>query len=151
MTAPSAGHVIRLTQTRVERQLFLQRTILIGVRRNWAAGSKAIFVRRQEALSDNISALQDYFIGFGIVKSLVPFTELSASERQKCMENNCYGKITFRILVRFIPPVAESSIPSRTKKLEAGEEPQLPLQTGDALDLSDIDQIEQLASVRIIS
>lgn len=158
MTPPLEGYIIRLSHVKTERQLFLQRELLIGVRRNWSCGVKTLFLRKQEAHTGKTHErpeYRDYFIGSGIVERLVELDGLTEIERQRCAETNCYGKIIFRTVVRLVPPIPAESIlrPSmeNTVELARPEELEKPLQTGASFEISDIERVERLADVRIFS
>ena len=90
MTNESYGYIVRLSQDQMERQLFLRRELFVGIRRDWTPGSKTIFVKRLERNKDDYN---DQFIGSGLIQHFIDPNGLTEAEKQKCAENNWYGKI----------------------------------------------------------
>ena len=125
--------MFRITREGVQRRLFLERTFYVGLRREWARGSKAIFVKRL--------ASGDSFTGSGIIERFIPLNGLKESERKICSENNWNGKILFAIVIKFIPPIGVSI---RSDGLRS-------LQTGQEISDAEIERISAAAETRVIS
>lgn len=107
--ADEPGYILRISRDDMEKQLYARRSLYIGIRRDWARGSRALFVRK--AGSD------DVFIGSGVIDKIIIAGELAEEERKFCLENNWYGKLVFATLARFHPAVPVKDTPA------AGENP----------------------------
>jgi hypothetical protein len=94
------AYILRITRHEVEAQLFRQRWLFVGVRRDWSRGSKILFARRSDA-----------FIASGVVGGIDTLDELDPHERELCIQNNWYAKIAFAKLTRFHPEVPVKDTP----------------------------------------
>ena len=96
-----AGFCLRVKEEQV-RQLHVRRELYIGIRRDWARGTKILFVKK--TLSGDI------FIGSGILGSVVELAQMGEDEKRRCLENNWYGKLAFLTIARFTVPVSETAL-----------------------------------------
>jgi hypothetical protein len=93
-------YILRTTRREVEAQLFMQRWLFVGVRRDWSRGSKILFAKRSDA-----------FIASGVVGRIDTLDELDPDERELCIQNNWYAKMVFEKLTRFHPEVPIKDTP----------------------------------------
>lgn len=126
-------HYILRIKDESERQLFVMRTLYIGIRRDWARNSRVLFVKRLHS--------GDAFIGSGTPKRIAELDELDDDERRLCMENNWYGKMVFEKLAKFQPPVDLQNT-SLAEKMPA-------LLHGLEITDDEISAIEKLVRIRI--
>ncbi len=96
----SDAYILRITRREVEAQLFMQRSLFVGVRRNWSRGSKILFAKRSDA-----------FIASGVVGRIDTPEELDPDEKELCVRNNWYAKIVFERLTMFHPEVPIKDTP----------------------------------------
>jgi hypothetical protein len=96
-----AGFCLRVKEEQ-ERQLYVRRELYIGIRRDWARGTKILFVKK--------TLYGDIFIGSGILGSVVEFAQMSEDEKRRCLENNWYGKLAFSTIARFTVSVSETAL-----------------------------------------
>lgn len=96
-----AGFCLRVKEEQ-ERQLYVLRELYVGIRRDWARGTKVLFVKK--TLSGDI------FIGSGILGSVVELEQMGEDEKKRCLENNWYGKLVFLTIARFTVPVSETAL-----------------------------------------
>ncbi|MGI0005543.1 MAG: hypothetical protein ACREAO_07405 [Nitrososphaera sp.] len=96
-----AGFCLRVKEEQ-ERQLHVRRELYIGIRRDWARGTKILFVKK--TLSGDI------FIGSGILGRVVELGQMGEDEKRRCLENNWYGKLAFLTIARFHVPVSETAL-----------------------------------------
>jgi hypothetical protein len=146
------GYIVRITHDQTEWQLFHHREFFVSIKRDWSSGSKVIFVKRLETNTNGNH--YDKFIGSGIIENFVGQNNLAESELQKCAMNNWYGKLVFRQLVRFVPPLptnlAGTQEPTEKKELSsAASQGRTLLQTGMSMKRTEIDGIERTANIRI--
>lgn len=83
-----------MTRREVEAQLFMQRWLYVGIKRDWTRGSKILFAKRSDA-----------FIASGVVGRIDTLDELDPAEKELCIQNNWYAKIVLEKLTRFHPEV----------------------------------------------
>jgi hypothetical protein len=150
MSKFQSGHIMRISQGQVERQLFLQRELFVGIKRNWATDSRIIFIKKFAESSVNRG---DWFVASGIVERFVKLEELTSAEAHKCEENNWYGKIVFSLITKLLPPVSAESarLPQvHTRDLSnLAHAERFVLQTGMPIDTAEVERIEAMANVRI--
>jgi hypothetical protein len=127
----SPAYILRLKKDELKTQLFGQRTVYVGVSRDWSHGTLVLFISK------------DLFIGSGLIDRFVAIDFLEDCEKKDCLKNNWYGKIVFARLSRFVPGVPVLST------LAAGQKP-LALH-GSSIAEIDALQIEEFAAARIIS
>ena len=96
-----AGFCLRVKEEQ-ERQLHVRRELYIGIRRDWARGTKILFVKK--TLSGDI------FIGSGILGRVVELGQMGEDEKRRCLENNWYGKLAFLTIARFTVPVSKTAL-----------------------------------------
>lgn len=79
-----------------EWRLYSRRELYVGIRRDWEKGSRLFFVGKTSA---------DELIGAGIFENIVELDSMDDKERQFCLQNNWYGRMTFERVERFLPPI----------------------------------------------
>lgn len=84
-----------------ERQLRVNHTLYVGIRRDWSFGSKIALVRKGPS-GDLVAAI-------GTVERIVETDGMDDYEKKQCMENNWYGKVVFSQVARLHPPVPVSA------------------------------------------
>jgi hypothetical protein len=129
------AYILRISRDDLERQLYLRRSLYVGIRRDWSYGSKVLFVRK--------AGTADVFTGSGTIDRIVTVDELDKQERKTCLENNWYGKIFFSRLAKFHPPVMMQDTPA------SGINP-LTLH-GSTISPEEIARIEALARTKIMT
>lgn len=85
-----------------ERRLYTRRELYVGIRRDWAKGSRLFFASKTDA---------DVLIGAGIFEKTVELGEMDEQEKELCLQNNWYGKIVFERVERFLPPIKIQDTP----------------------------------------
>lgn len=85
-----------------ERRLYTKRELYVGIRRDWTKGSRLFFV-------DKIDT--DILIGAGIFEKIIELDSMDEQERQLCLQNNWYGRITFESVERFLQPLPAHDTP----------------------------------------
>lgn len=146
------GYIVRISHDQTEWQLFHNREFFVSIKRDWSSGSKIIFVKRLETNAHGNH--NDKFIGSGVIENFVGQNNLTEPELQKCAVNNWYGKIVFRQLVRFVPPLPTTLAgpqepPERKEFSLAAFQGRVLLQTGMPMQITEIDGIERTANIRI--
>lgn len=92
--------VLRIRDSQ-ERQLRVNRTLYVGIRRDWSFGSKIMLVKKGPS-GDLVAAI-------GTVGRIIEADKMDNDEKKQCMENNWYGKIVFSQVARLYPPVPISA------------------------------------------
>ncbi len=118
-----------------ERALYTSRVLYVGIRRDWARGSKILFVTK--------GPTSDLVMGYGIFERIVELDAMDEQERRLCLQNNWYGRMMFERVERFLPPVpvSDTQLASVRPALLHGLE----------LALSQEEEIDSLVASRIIS
>ena len=129
-----AGFFLRVKD---ERDLYVRRELYVGIRRDWARGTKILFVVKKALAGDVI-------IGSGTLDRIVELAQTNDTdddEKRRCLENNWYGKLAFSMLARFqVPvPVSETAL--------AGQPPALL----HGLAVADVAAVEALAHGRLVT
>jgi hypothetical protein len=124
------SYILRI-KDELERQLLANRSIYVGITRDWLPRTRVLFVKN------------DAFSGSGIIDRFVAIDDLQEPERKLCIENNWYVKIVFERLARFVPPVPVQDTP-------AANQNRLSLH-GASISSSEALQIEGLANAKIIT
>jgi hypothetical protein len=98
--------IIRITRADAN-QIYTNRVCYVGIERDWAAGSKIIFLIKysHDQIVTSSSELGDVFIGFGIIEKALEPSHLNVVEKTIWVQNNYSMKIFFGKLVRFIHEV----------------------------------------------
>ena len=94
-----SAYILRIARRETEAQLFMQRWLYVGVRRDWSRGTKILFARKADA-----------FIASGVIGRAAALDELDAAEKELCIQSNWFAKLFFEKLTRFYPevPVSET-------------------------------------------
>ncbi|MGI0020888.1 MAG: hypothetical protein ACREAY_10515 [Nitrososphaera sp.] len=124
-----AGFCLRVKEEQ-ERQLHVRRELYVGIRRDWARGTKILFVKK--------TLPGDVAIGSGTLGRIVELAQMGEDEKRLCLENNWYGKLAFLTIARFTVPVSETAL--------AGQPP--ALLHGLAADVT---AVEALARGRLVT
>jgi len=119
----------------LERQLYLQKSLYVGIRRNWTLGPKILFVKK--------TADGDVFLGSGTIHRVVDLDELDEYDRRSCIENNWFAKILFAKLIRYHPSV-------RVQDTFAANLNPLILHGADIV-AEELSRIESISPARIIT
>lgn len=106
-----AGFCLRVKEEQA-RQLYVLRELYIGIRRDWARGTKILFVKK--TLSGDI------FIGSGVLGSVIELAQMDEDEKRRCMENNWYGKLAFSTIARFAVPINGTALAGQPSALLHG-------------------------------
>lgn len=127
---PSFALRIRESQ---ERQLRINHTLYVGVRRDWSFGSKIALVKKGPS--------GDFVIAVGTVERVTETDGMEGDEKKQCIKNNWYGKIVFSQVARLYPPVSVSAteLASMQPALLHGH------------IVYDMQKIEDMSSAKIIS
>jgi hypothetical protein len=128
------AYIVRVKEEQ-ERQLYFRHELYVGIRRDWAEGSKILFAKK--------AAAGEAFAGSGVFEKIVEADAMGEDERSRCIANNWYGRIVFTRLARFLPPVPLRDTPV------AGR----PVVLLHGLEITDDEaaRIENLAASRIIT
>ena len=129
------AYIIRIARDDIEKHLYIRHSIYVGIRRDWSRGTKILFIRK--------SAIDDAFIGYGIVDKIIVADMLAEEKRKLCHQNNWYGELIFTRLTRFRPAVPVKNTPA------AGENP-LVLH-GAIVSGANFSEIEKQALAKVVS
>jgi hypothetical protein len=129
------NYILRIAKDEWERQVFTLKAYYAGVRREWEIGSTILLIKRTES--------GDAFIGYGVIKNIVPLEKMDEEEKDMCINNNWNKKLSFGKLVRFEPPVlVKDTIVSKWGQKGA-------LLHGAPISQSDMDSIAKIAKIKI--
>jgi hypothetical protein len=134
-----SNYVIRISKLTSANKLYWNRAYYAKLSRNWMQGSKLIFLTKTPSSYDG-------FIGLGKIEMIYELSELEQGERKICIENNCYSKIVFGKMVKFIPAVLIKNF-----QLIGFGKIATPLLDGAHISESELSKIERLANIITIT
>jgi len=131
---------MKITRTGLVNQIYWKRIYYAKLRRDWAKGSKIVFIAKTENS-------EEAFVGLGIIKIIYELSGLDVHERKDFLDNNYYSKIVFGTMVRFLPEI----IVSHRMKFTSSSKTENLLLDGAYLSDLEVSMIEALAKITIIN
>ena len=135
-----SNYIIKITRTGLVNQIYWKRIYYAKLKRDWAKGSKIVFIAKKENS-------EEAFIGLGKIKKIYGLTGLDKNERKDFLKNNYYSKIVFSTMVRFLPEIVVTHRMKFTSSNKTGH----PLLDGAYLSDSEVSMIESLAKITIVN
>ena len=130
--------MVKISRTELVNQIYWRRVYYSKLKRDWAKGSKIVFLTKT---GDSDEA----FVGLGKIKIIYELSAVDADERKDYIKNNYYSKIVFGTMVRFLPAIV-----TRPMNFSSFSKTERPLLDGAYLSDSEVSIIESLAKVAII-
>jgi hypothetical protein len=134
-----SNYIVKISRTRLVNQIYWKRVYYAKLRRNWAEGSKIVFITKT-------GNSEEAFVGFGKIKIIYELSALDEDEKEVYIKNNYYSKIVFGTMVRFLPTILTNRV-----KLSTFSKIEHPLLDGAYLSESEVSMIEALAKIEIIN
>jgi hypothetical protein len=131
--------IVKISRTGLVNQIYWRRVYYAKLRRDWAKGSKIVFITK------TVDS-EEAFIGLGKIKLIHELSALDIDERNDYIKNNYYSKIVFGTMVRFLPAIL-----TRRMKFSSFSKTEHPLLDGAYLSDSEVSMIEALAKIAIIN
>jgi hypothetical protein len=131
--------IVKISRTGLVNQIYWRRVYYAKLRRDWAKGSKIVFITKT---GDS----EEAFIGLGKIKLIHELSALDIDERNDYIKNNYYSKIVFCTMVRFLPAIL-----TRRMNFSSFSKTEHPLLDGAYLSDSEVSMIEALAKIAIIN
>jgi hypothetical protein len=91
------GYILRIARKDWLKQVFELTRYYTGLARKWQHGLTILFVYR--------TSEGDAFVGYGVIKEVLSFDELSESEQEICKEHGWKYVLDFAYVVKFNQPV----------------------------------------------
>ena len=130
--------MVKISRTELVNQIYWRRVYYSKLKRDWAKGSKIVFLTKS---GDSDEA----FVGLGKIKIIYELSAVDADERKDYIKNNYYSKIVFGTMVRFLPAIV-----TRPMNFSSFSKTERPLLDGAYLSDSEVSIIEALAKIAII-
>jgi hypothetical protein len=130
--------MVKISRTELVNQIYWRRVYYSKLKRDWAKGSKIVFLTKS---GDSDEA----FVGLGKIKIIYELSAVDADERKYYIKNNYYSKIVFGTMVRFLPAIV-----TRPMNFSSFSKTERPLLDGAYLSDSEVSIIEALAKIAII-
>ena len=130
--------MVKISRTELVNQIYWRRVYYSKLKRDWAKGSKIVFLTKT---GDSDEA----FVGLGKIKIIYELSAVDADERKDYIKNNYYSKIVFGTMVRFLPAIV-----TRPMNFSSFSKTERPLLDGAYLSDSEVSIIEALAKIAII-
>jgi hypothetical protein len=131
--------IVKISRTVLVNQIYWKRVYYTKLRRDWAKGSKIVFITKR---GDS----EEAFVGLGKIKIIYELSALDVDERKDYVKNNYYSKIVFGTMVRFLPAIV-----THRMKFTSFSKTEHPLLDGAYLSDSEVSMIEALAIIAIIN
>ncbi|MDQ3902330.1 MAG: hypothetical protein M3247_01565 [Thermoproteota archaeon] len=133
-----SNYMVKISRTELVNQIYWRRVYYSKLKRDWAKGSKIVFLTKS---GDSDEA----FAGLGKIKIIYELSAVDADERKDYIKNNYYSKIVFGTMVRFLPAIV-----TRPMNFSSFSKTERPLLDGAYLSDSEVSIIEALAKIAII-
>ena len=130
--------MVKISRTELVNQIYWRRVYYSKLKRDWAKGSKIVFLTKTGDSDET-------FVGLGKIKIIYELSAVDADERKDYIKNNYYSKIVFGTMVRFLPAIV-----TRLMNVSSFSKTERPLLDGAYLSDSEVSIIEALAKVAII-
>jgi hypothetical protein len=130
--------MVKISRTELVNQIYWRRVYYSKLKRDWAKGSKIVFLTKTGDSDET-------FVGLGKIKIIYELSAVDADERKDYIKNNYYSKIVFGTMVRFLPAIV-----TRPMNFSSFSKTERPLLDGAYLSDSEVSIIEALAKIAII-
>jgi hypothetical protein len=130
--------MVKISRTELVNQIYWRRVYYSKLKRDWAKGSKIVFLTKTGDSDET-------FVGLGKIKIIYELSAVDADERKDYIKNNYYSKIVFGTMVRFLPAIV-----TRLMNFSSFSKTERPLLDGAYLSDSEVSIIEALAKIAII-
>ncbi len=131
---------MKITRTGLVNQIYWKRIYYAKLRRDWAKGSKIVFIAKTENS-------EEAFVGLGKIKIIYGLSGLDVHESKDFLKNNYYSKIVFDTIVRFLPEI----VLTHRMRFTSSSKTEHPLLDGAYLSDSEVSMIESLAKITIVN
>jgi hypothetical protein len=131
---------MKITRTGLVNQIYWKRIYYAKLRRDWAKGSKIVFIAKTENS-------EEAFVGLGKIKIIYGLSGLDVHESKDFLKNNYYSKIVFDTIVRFLPEI----VVTHRMRFTSSSKTEYPLLDGAYLSDSEVSMIESLAKITIVN
>jgi hypothetical protein len=132
---------MKITRTGLVNQIYWKRIYYAKLRRDWAKGSKIVFIAKTENS-------EEAFVGLGKIKIIYGLSGLDVHEsNEDFLKNNYHSKIVFGTMVRFLPEI----VVTHHMRFTSSSKTEHPLLDGAYLSDSEVSIIESLAKITIVN
>lgn len=131
---------MKITRTGLVNQIYWKRIYYAKLRRDWAKGSKIVFIAKTENS-------EEAFFGLGKIKIIYRLSGLDVHESNDFLKNNYHSKIVFGTMVRFLPEI----VVTHRMRFTSSSKTEHPLLDGAYLSDSEVSMIESLAKITIVN